>query len=56
MNLISLHRSALVLLATVAPLAAAASATTWYVSPCGNDSWAGVLQGCSAPLGPKRTI
>lgn len=34
----------------------AAQAATWYVSPCGQDFWAGVNVNCIAPLGPKRTI
>lgn len=48
-------------LASVALLAALttasnASATIWFVAPCGSDAWVGVSGVCSAPLGPKRTI
>jgi predicted outer membrane repeat protein len=34
----------------------ASSGATYFVSPCGQDFWAGVQPGCLAPLGPKRTI
>jgi hypothetical protein len=44
--------------AAIVPLLAAsfASATTFFVSPCGQDTWAGLQQSCAGPLGFKRTI
>ncbi len=43
-------------LASVLLSCTSALATNWYVSPCGQDFWAGVQPGCVGLLGPKRTI
>ena len=51
-----LRRSLLCVLPLLAWIGVTAEAATRWVSPCGNDSWAGVSNVCSAPLGPKRTI
>ena len=43
---------------TIAITCAAATAqTTYYVNDaCGNDSWTGADEACTAPIGPKQTI
>lgn len=43
-------------IALAATCAGTAPAAILYVSPCGNNGWAGVSPSCIAPLGPKRTI
>ena len=47
---------ALIALAAAHLLINTAHATTYYVSICGQNAWAGVNPNCVAPLGPKRSI
>ncbi len=34
----------------------ATAQTTYYVAPCGDDSWTGLSDDCRGPNGPKATI
>ncbi len=45
-----------VLLATVGFSLNAAAQSTYFVAPCGDDSWSGLNIECQAPNGPKSTI
>lgn len=53
-----LHRKRFAAIAILASLCltAFASATTFFVAPCGQDNWLGVQPSCAGPLGFKRTI
>jgi len=51
-------RSILIVILLVGPafLSQIAAGTTYYVSPCGNDGWAGTDPNCLSPSGAKATI